>query len=112
MKIISLPGFQTSAVERDFLNGIGRAFSKFGENGSQLVFSKFETDYGLTKSDIFYNPELFTKTLQNIFRFGSSYVEKGIISELKEEFSLPNRDYVHLQDVVGEIRKSDCMRKR
>jgi len=107
MKISSLSLFQSNNVERDFLSSINRAFSKFGENKGSLVLSKFETDYDLSRNDILDHPELFSRTLQNIFRFGSSYVEKGVISELVEEFTLPQKNYKRLSDVVNEIKKSE-----
>lgn len=104
MKIISVPRFQTSNVEREFLKSISRAFSKVGENKAHLAFAKFERDYDLSKSEIFDRPELFSNTLRNIFRFGSSYIEKEMISELCDEFRLPKRDYKSLADVVHEIK--------
>ncbi len=106
MKLISLTRFQTSAVERDFLKSINRALHNFDESRARLVFSKFEIDHNLSKDDIFDNPELFSKTLRNIFRFGSSYVEKAMIAELREDFSLPEREYKGLADTVAEIRES------
>jgi hypothetical protein len=111
MKISSLSLFQPNNVERDFLNSINRAFSKFGENKGNLVLSKFETDFDLSRNDILDHPELFSRTLQNIFRFGSSYIEKAIISELVEEFTLPQKNYKRLSDVVSEIRKSEFIVK-
>jgi len=111
MRIISLSLFQTNTVQRDFLNGINRAFSKFGDSKSNLVLSKFETDYNLSRNDIFDHPELFSKTLRNIFRFGSSYIERAMISELAEQFSLADRNYKHFADVVAEIKSSQYSSK-
>jgi hypothetical protein len=111
MKIISLSPFQTNSVERAFLNGINRGFSKLGDSKSNLVLSKFETDYNLSRNDIFDHPELFSKTLRNIFRFGSSYIEKAMISELIEQFSLEDRNYKQLADVVAEIRSLEYSQK-
>jgi len=62
-------------------------------------------DYNLTKDDVFRNPELFSRTIKNIFRFGSSYVERDIITQLKQSFSIPDRAYTDLPDAVAEIRK-------
>jgi hypothetical protein len=107
MKISSLPVFQTNNVERDFLSSLNRVFSKFGENKGNLVLSKFETDYNLSRNEILDHPELFSRTLQNIFRFGSTYVEKAIISELVQEFTLTQGNYKRLSDVASEIRKSE-----
>jgi len=107
MKIISISSFQSDNVQREFLRSVNRAFSKFGENKGHIVFKKFETDYNLSRDDIFDKPELFQKTIRNIFRFGSTYVEKGIISELRATFCLPERHYTGLPDAVSEIRKSN-----
>jgi len=106
MKIISLSKFQSGNAERTFLKCVDRGFSKFGESRVQLVFSRFEIDHNLTRNDIFDNPELFSNTIRNIFRFGSPYVEKAIISEIRTEFPLPERDYKGLADAVSEIRKT------
>jgi len=105
MKILSISQFQTSSVERDFAKAVERGFSRFDENRSRLVFQKFEMNYNLGRDDIFRNSELFSKTIKNIFRFGSSYVERDIITELKLSFPIPERTYVSLPDVVSEIRK-------
>jgi hypothetical protein len=106
MKIISPSRIQSSSLERDFLKSVTRAFSKFGENRTFLVFQKFETDYNLSRDQIFENPELFSKTLRNIFRFGSTYIEKAIVAELRTDFALPEKEYHGLKDAVSEIRKS------
>jgi hypothetical protein len=111
MKISSLTLFQSNNVERDFLSSINRAFSKFGENKGNLVLSKFEIDYNLSRNEILDHPELFSRTLQNIFRFGSSYVEKAIISELVREFTLTQGNYKRLSDVACEIKKSESIIK-
>jgi len=71
-----------------------------------MVFQKFETDYNLPRDQIFENPELFSKTLRNIFRFGSAYIERAIVAELRADFALPEKDYHGLKDAVSEIRKS------
>jgi hypothetical protein len=105
MKMVTLSIFQTNSVERNFLSGVNRAFSKFGDHKTHAVFSKFETDYNLSRSDIFDHPELFSKTIRSIFRFGSAYVERAMVSELKTQFSLPEKDYKVLADVVAEIKK-------
>jgi len=101
-----LIGFQATGVDREFLLCIDRAFTKFDESRANSIFSKFETDYNLSRSDILSNPELFSKTLRSIFRFGFPYVERSIISELRDEFHLPERNYYGLTDAVREIRKS------
>jgi len=106
MKIIPLTRFQSNNIERDFLKCVDRGFSKFGDSRVRLVYSKFETDYNLSKNDIFDHPELFSSTIRNIFRFGSPYVERDIISELRAEFSLPDRIYKGLPDAVSEIKNS------
>jgi hypothetical protein len=106
MKLNSLAIFQTDNVDRHFLNSINRAFSKFGENRAELVFSKFESEYNLSRTEIFQKPELFSKIVRNIFRFGSKYIERAIIAEIRYDFSLPMKDYKVLSDVVAEIRKS------
>ncbi len=111
MKISALSLFQSNNLERDFLSSINRAFSKFGENRGNLVLSKFETDYNLSRNEILDHPELFSKTLQNIFRFGSTYVEKAIISELVEEFTLTQGNYKRLSEVASEIKKSEFITK-
>jgi hypothetical protein len=105
LKILSLSQFQTSSIERDFVKSIEKGFSRFDEHRSRLVFQKFEVDYNLSKGDIFQNPQLFSKTIQNIFRFGSSYVERDIIAQMKRTFPIPDRTYVNLADAVTEIRK-------
>jgi len=105
LKVLLLSQFQTSSIEREFVKSIERGFSRFDKNSSHLVFQKFEMDYNLTKDAIFRNPELFSKTIKNIFRFSSSYVEKDIIAQLKQTFPIPDRSYVSLTDTVSEIRK-------
>jgi hypothetical protein len=107
MKLNSLSLFQTNNVERDFLASINRAFSRFGYNRVDVVLHKFEDDYHLSRKDIFDHPELFSRTVQKIFRFGASYVEKAMISELIEEFSLAEGDYRELSDIVRAIKKSE-----
>jgi len=107
MKLISLSLFQTNNVERDFLASINRTFSRFGDNKVNVVLHKFEDDYHLSGNDILNHPELFSRTIQKIFRFGASYVEKAMISELVEEFSLPQGDYKELSDIVRAIKKSE-----
>jgi len=87
------------------MKSIEKGFSRFDESRSRLVFQKFEMDYNLTKDDVFRNPELFSRTIKNIFRFGSSYVERDIITQLKQSFSIPDRAYTDLPDAVAEIRK-------
>ena len=61
---------------------------------------------GLTKEDIVRKPDLFMKTVQQVFRFGSTFVEKAVIKELRNEFQLPNRHYSGLTDVILEIKRS------
>jgi hypothetical protein len=48
---------------------------------------------------------LFSKTIKNVFRFGSPYVERDIIVQLKQTFPIPERAYTDLSDIVREIRK-------
>jgi hypothetical protein len=110
MKIVSLTIFQPSSVERDFLKCVNRGLSKFDENRINSVFSRFESDYDVSRDEIFDNPDLFSKTLRSIFRFGSPSVERAIISELLTEFSLPARQYKDLADAVSEIAKVQATR--
>jgi hypothetical protein len=105
LKILSLSQFQSSSVERDFVRSIEKGFSRFDGNSSRLVFQKFEMDYNLLKEDVLQNPELFSKTIKNVFRFGSPYVERDIIVQLKQTFPIPERAYTDLTDIVREIRK-------
>ena len=107
MKLNSLSLFQTNNVERDFLASINRAFSRFGDNKVNVVLHKFEDDYHLSGNDILDHPDFFSKTVQKIFRFGASYVEKAMISELIEEFSLPQGNYRELSDIVRAIKESE-----
>jgi len=111
MKITSLTRFQSSPMEREFLRCIDHGFSKFGESRVRLVYSRFETDYNLSRNDIFDHPELFSSTIRNIFRFGSPYIERDIISELRTKFSLPDRLYKGLPDAVSEIKSSRLLSK-
>jgi hypothetical protein len=108
MKITSIVRFQANPIEREFWTCIRTAVSKFGDNKAELVFSRFESEYNLSRNEIFERPDLFVNTLRKYFRFSSSYVERAIISEACEKFSLPLRHYNGLSDVISEIKKSDA----
>lgn len=105
MNIISITKFQSGNTERVFQKCIDRGFSKFGESRVRQVYSRFEIDHNLSRKDIFEHPELFSGTIRTLFRFGSPYVERAIISELRAEFPIPDRHYAGLADAVSEIRK-------
>lgn len=106
MKLIPLPGLQAEITEKNFLKCIDRGFARFGDSKSRLVFSRFEMDYNLSRQDIYGHPELFSASIRNIFRFGTPYVERAIISELRSTFSMPEREYRGFADAVSEIKKS------
>jgi hypothetical protein len=84
---------------------VERALSRYDEKVSRVVFSKFEADYNLGKSDIFGNPELFIKALKSSLRFGSYYVEKTMVSELRSSFSLKPRDGSGFIETISEIKE-------
>jgi hypothetical protein len=106
MKLISISWMQSGSFEREFLRSIDRGLAKFGESRARLVYSKFEVDYNLGRTDIFGHPELFSATIRNVFRFACPYVERSIVSELKGTFSLADREYKGLADAVQEIKAS------
>ena len=78
---------------------------RFDPKLSRIVFTRFETDQALAKEDIARYPELFSRTLQQIFRFGSKSAEKQILYELRKEFSLSEHGHVSFVAAVHEIRK-------
>jgi len=87
-----------------FVNCLERAFSKFGQSVFTVVYWKFHFNTNLTKEDIVKRPDLFSGTIKEIFQEGSQVIERSIISELKYEFNLPDRNYKDLEDVVNSIR--------
>jgi len=106
MKILSLTQPESVSCNKAVVRCIETRLRRFDEKLSWIVFSKFETEYGLAREDVIERPELFSKTMRQIFRFGSPYVEKGLIKDLKKEFQLEEKEYSGLADVVLEIRKS------
>ena len=92
------------------LVAIDRAFSKFGQSVSSVVFWKFQFDTKLSKEEITLRPDLFTKTIRDIFRDGATVIELAIISELKKQYHLPNRNYKDLEDAVDSIKLRNSMK--
>jgi hypothetical protein len=106
MKVLQLTQSRSDLRDREVLKCVERALTRYDEKLSWIAFSKFEMDYALSKEDIVQRPELFTKTLQQIFRFGSTYVEKALIKELRREFQPRDRHYTGLADAIIEIRQT------
>ncbi len=90
---------------------IDRAFSKFGQSVSSVVYWKFHFDTKLSKEEIVGRPDLFTNTIRDIFRDGATVIELAIANELKAQFNLPNRNYRDLEDVVNSIKVRSSTRK-
>jgi hypothetical protein len=105
MNILSFSQSQSSYQDRKLLRCIERGLQKFDSKLCPIVFSKFEVDYGLSKEDIIRSPDLFLRTLQQIFRFGSQYVEKEIVKEIKMEFGFENHEYIGFVNTVIAIRQ-------
>ena len=105
MNIPSLP--QSVSYNREFVRCLEQGLRRYDERLSWVVFSKFEKDYALSREDIIQKPELFSKTIRQIFRFGSTYVEKALVKELRNEVQLRDRDYSGLADAILEIKQSN-----
>jgi hypothetical protein len=88
----------------DITASVDRAFSRFGSTVSSVVYWKFHFDTKLDKGEIALRPDLFSTTIREIFRDGSSVVERAIIQELRSQFDLPNRNYKDLEDAVTSIK--------
>ena len=98
---------QSKIVEEEnfeILPSIDKAFLKFGQSLPTVVYWKFHFDTKLERKGIQQCPDLFSKTLRDIFRDGSCIIEQAIIEELKIQFNLPNRNYKDLEDVVNSVR--------
>jgi hypothetical protein len=83
---------------------VERALLRFDPRLVPIVLSKFEIDYGLTKEDIARSPELFGISVQQIFRFGATYVEREIVKELERNFAPRDRHYGSFSEAVNDIR--------
>jgi hypothetical protein len=105
MNILSFSQSQSSYQDRKLLRCIERVLQKFDSKLCPIVFSKFEVDYGLSKQDVIRSPDLFLRILQQIFRFGSQYVEKEIVKEIKIEFGIKNDEYAGFVNTVLAIRQ-------
>src|SRR5579872_3801168 len=105
MNIFSISQSQSSYQEKKLLRSVERGLQKFDSKLCPVVLSKFEVDYGLSKEDIIRSPDLFVQTLQQIFRFGSQYVEKEIVREIWKEFGVQNPTNVGFVRSVLEIRQ-------
>jgi len=106
MNILPLALPQSVSHSKEVVSCIEQGLRRYDERLSWVVFSKFEKDNALSREDIIQKPELFSKTIKQIFRFGSPYVERTLIKELRKEFQLRERDYSGLADVILEIKQS------
>jgi hypothetical protein len=82
-----------------------RALCRFGSTFSDVVYWNFEQSTKLARSGIFRRPDLFSKTLDDVFRGGSTLIEKAIVSELKTTFQLSNRKYSGIVDALSEMKR-------
>ena len=100
-----IPQVQAESLEytSDILECIDRAFSRFGQSVSSVVYWKFQSDTKLDKDKIALRPDLFSNTIREIFRDGALVLERAIIKELKLKFNLPDRNYKDLEDAVNSI---------
>jgi hypothetical protein len=83
---------------------VERGVQRFDPKLCPIVFSRFEMDHALAKEDIARFPELFSKTLQQIFRFGAKYVEKEILYDLRRQFALSQSGAISFAAAIHEIR--------
>ena len=83
---------------------VDRALSRFGQSVSSVLYWKFQFDTKLKKEDISTRPDLFSRTIKEIFKDGARIVELAIMDELKVEFRLPNRNYKDLEDLMNSIK--------
>jgi len=105
MNILSLTQSRVSNRDKEIIECIERGLTKFDSKMCQVIFLKFEMDNVLIKEDIVQFPELFRKTLVQIFRFGSTYVERAILNELKIKFKLDGSNQQTLVDAIVELRR-------
>ena len=105
MNILSLASPQSNFRDKEIVKCVERALQRFDPKLSVVAFSKFEVDHALAKEDIVFRPELFARILQQIFRFGSRYVEKEILNELKKEFGLVEVEHLTLAGAIRQIRQ-------
>ena len=91
-------------LDSEILICIDRAFSKFGQSVAIVVYWKFQLETKLKKEDLIERPDLFCKTIRDIFKNGSKIIEAAIAEELKNHFRLPNRNYEELGDMLASIR--------
>lgn len=97
-------------ISYQVLCGIDKAFSRFGQSVSTIIYWKFHYDTKLSKEQIVQRPDLLSNTIREIFRDGSCVIEEAIICELKREFDLPDRRYKDLEDVIGSIQLMSAFR--
>jgi hypothetical protein len=105
LNILSLSQPQSSFRDKEIVKCVERCVQRFDPKLSPIVFSRFEIDNALAKEDIVRFPELFTKTLQQIFRFGAKYLEKEILYELRKEFAFGESIPLSFAAAVHEIRQ-------
>lgn len=86
------------------LQSIDLALSRFGQSVATVVYWKFQYDTKLRKEDVIVRPDLLTKTMNEIFKDGAFLIERAIISEIKTQFRLPNRNYKDLEDILTSVR--------
>jgi len=89
----------------EILECIDRAFSKFGSSVSSVVYFHFEHSTKLSRRELVRRPDLFSKSLFDIFHDGSTVIEKAMVSELRTTFRLSNRNYKGLADALSELKQ-------
>jgi hypothetical protein len=91
-------------ISSQVISSIDEALSRFGQSVSSVVYWKFHFDTKLAKEDILRRPDLFGKTIRDIFKDGSFVLEQAIVNQLRMEFNLPTRNYKDLEDALNSVR--------
>ncbi|MDA4111898.1 MAG: hypothetical protein OK439_05125 [Thaumarchaeota archaeon] len=88
----------------EILDCLDRGFSRFGQSVGNVVYWKFQFTTKLSKLEVTKRPDLFSLTIQEIFREGGKIVENALIQELKVKFQIADRNYAGLEDAMNSIK--------
>jgi hypothetical protein len=92
----------------DLLQCVDRALDKFGSNSKQATYWALMTKEGVSSDTIVSSPEALSRILAEIFgEEGSKIVEKTIIEEIKQVFSLEDPSSHYSLDSALEVARRE-----